>query len=113
MCVLCAQMFNEIHWSERQLNPEWITQGGGEATRRRNRRARIRLVSAVLAHYGLEIRDDWSATNYLLGDRKGSQQVLASLGELWPAAGRMVGRALDPLDEGLLNRLAEPTGGRQ
>ncbi|MDQ2801500.1 MAG: hypothetical protein M3Y41_01990 [Pseudomonadota bacterium] len=110
MCVLCGQMLNEIHWSERQLNPEWITQGAGEATRRRNRRARVRLIGAVLAHYGLEITDDWSASNYLLGDRKGNQQVLASLAELWPAASRMTGRALDPLDDGLLDRFVEPAG---
>ncbi len=106
MCVLCAQMLNEIHWSERQLRPEWITRGAGEATRRRERRARIALIGAVLRHYGLEIADDWSATNYLLGDRKGNRQVLAGLGELWPAAGRMAGRVLDPLDEALLDRLA-------
>lgn len=108
MCVLCAQMFNEVHWSERQLKPEWITQGAGEMTRRRNRRARVRLIGAVLAHYGLEIADDWSATNYMLGDRKGNQQVLASLAELWPAANRMAGKILDPLDDRLLDRLAEP-----
>lgn len=110
MCVLCAQMLNEIHWSERQLNPEWITRGAGEATRRRNRRARVRLIGTVLAHYGLEIADDWSATNYLLGDRKGNHQVLASLAEVWPAAGRMAGRVLDPLDDALLDRLAESAG---
>ena len=110
MCVLCAQMMNEIHWSERQPNPEWITRGAGEAARRRSRRARIRLVGAVLAHYGLEVVDDWSATNYLLGDRKGNQQVHASLAELFPAASRMAGRTLDPLDDGLLDRLLEQAG---
>lgn len=110
MCVLCAQMLNEIHWSERQLKPEWITRGAGEATRRQARRARVRLIGAVLRHYGLEIADDWSSTNYLLGDRKGSQQVLSSLAELWPAARRMAGRVLDPLDDALLDRLAEAGG---
>lgn len=110
MCVLCAQMMNEIHWSERQLKPEWITRGAGETARRRSRRARIRLIGAVLGHYGLEVADDWSATNYLLGDRKGNRQVLASLAELWPAASRMAGRTLDPLDDGLLDRLLEQAG---
>jgi hypothetical protein len=100
-------MLNEIHWSERQLNPEWITKGAGETTRRRNRRARVRLIGMVLAHYGLEIADDWSATNYVLGNRKGHQQVLASLGELWPVASRMAGQVLDPLDDRLLDRLSK------
>ena len=107
MCVLCTQMLNEIHWSERQLNPEWTTQGAGETARRRNRRARVRLIGAVLAHYGLEIADDWSATNYVLGDRKGNQQVLVSLAELWPAASRIAGQVLDPLDDRLLDRLSK------
>ena len=110
MCVLCVQMLNEIHWSERQHNPEWTTRGAGEAVRRQNRRARVRMIGAVLAHYGLEIADDWSATNYLLSDRKGNQQVLASLAELWSAASRMAGRTLDPLDDGLLDRLTEQAG---
>ena len=107
MCVLCAQIFSEVHWSERQLKPEWITTGAGETIRRRDRRARIRLIAAVLAHYGMEITDDWSATNYVLGDRKGNHQVLGSLAELWPAASRMAGRVVDPLDDRLLDRLGD------
>lgn len=110
MCVLCAQMYNEIHWSERQLKPEPITSGAGESARRHDRHVRIRLIGAVLAHYGLEVADDRSATNYLLSNRKGNHQVLASLAELWPAATRMAGRALDPLDDALLDRLAGDAG---
>jgi hypothetical protein len=34
--------------------------------------------------------------------------VVASLAELWPAAGRMIGRPLDPLDRALLDRLQRP-----
>jgi hypothetical protein len=105
MCVLCGQMFSEIHWSERALDPELVTQGAGETARRQNRHARTRLISKVLAYYGLDVSDDWSATNYVVGNRKGAQQVVASLAELWPAAGRMAGRPLDPLDPALLERL--------
>lgn len=108
MCVLCGQMFSEIHWSERLLDPEAVTQGAGETTRRQNRHARTRLIGKVLAHYGLDVSDDWSATNYVVGNRKGAQQVVASLAELWPAAGRMAGRPLDPLDPALLDRLRRP-----
>lgn len=112
MCVLCAQMFSEIHWSERLLDPELRSQGAGETTRRQGRHARTRLLCKVLAHYGLEVSDDWSATNYTVGNRKGDCQVVASLAELWPAASRMAGRSLDPLDETLLQRLRDrDTGG--
>jgi hypothetical protein len=105
MCVLCSQMFNEIHWSERLLDPEMISQGAGETARRQSRSARTRLIGKVLAHYGLEVSDDLSATNYIVGNRKGNTHVVASLAELWPAAGRMAGRLLDPLDDSLLERL--------
>ena len=35
MCVLCGQMFGEIHWSERQLDPVQVSHGSGETSRRR------------------------------------------------------------------------------
>ena len=109
MCVLCGQMFNEIHWSERLLDPAAVSDGAAETTRRQDRHARTRLLSKVLAHYGLEVTDDWSASNYVLGDRKGVQLVVAGLADLWPAAGRMAGRPLDPFDGALLERLQRPT----
>jgi hypothetical protein len=109
MCVLCGQMFTEIHWSERLLDPEIVSQGASETIRRQSRHARTRLLGKVLAHYGLDVRDDWSAMNYVVGNRKGTQQVVSSVAELWPAAAKMAGRTLDPLDFALLQRLrAEP-----
>jgi hypothetical protein len=105
MCVLCGQLFSEIHWSERLLDPEAVSRGAGETARRQGRHARTRLISRILAHYGLDVSDDWSAMNYVIGNRKGEHQVVASLAELWPAACRMVGRPLDPLDRALLEHL--------
>ena len=105
MCVLCGQMFTEIHWSERLLDPETVSQGAGETVRRQGRHARTRLLGKVLAHYGLDVSDDWSAMNYVVGNRKGTQLVVSSVAELWPAAAKMAGRALDPLDPALLQRL--------
>ena len=55
MCVLCGQMFGEIHWSERQLDPVQVSHGSGETGRRQQRHARIRLLRKVLAQYGLEV----------------------------------------------------------
>jgi hypothetical protein len=108
MCVLCSQMFSEIHWSERSLDPEMVSDGTGETARRQTRNARTRLIGKVLAHYGLEVSDDWSATNYVVGNRKGVQQVVGSLVELWSAVGRMAGCPPDPLDSALLHRLRLP-----
>ena len=105
MCVLCGQMFSEIHWSERLLDPASVSDGASETTRRQDRHTRTRLLGKVLAHYGLDVSDDWSASNYVIGNRKGAHTVVAGLAELWPAAGQMAGRTLDPLDPALLRRL--------
>ncbi len=109
MCVLCGQMFTEIHWSERLLDPEMVSQGAGETIRRQSRHARFRLLRKVLAHYRLDVRDDWSAMNYVVDNRKGTQQVVGSVAEVWPAAAKMAGRTLDPLDVALLQRLRAET----
>lgn len=98
-------MFSEIHWSERLLDPVRVSQGASETTRRRDRHARTRLIGRILVHYGLDVSDDWSATNYVIGNRRGQTEVVATLAELWPMAARMAGRTLDPLDPGLLDRL--------
>src|SRR5262249_1677440 len=105
MCVLCGQMFGEIHWSERQLDPVQVSHGLGETGRRQERHARIRLPGKVLAKYGLEIGDDGSATSYIVGNRKGDQRLAASMGKLWRVAEQMAGKPLDPLDDNLLKRL--------
>lgn len=105
MCVLCGQLFSEIHWSERLLDAKAVSQGAQETERRQSRHAHTRLIAKVLAHYGLEVSDDWSALNYVVGDRKGRREVVANLAELWRAAARMAGRPLDPLDPALLDWL--------
>ena len=83
MCVLCGRMFGEIHWSERQLDPVQVSHGSGETSSRQERHARIRLLRKVLAQYGLEVGDDWSVTNFIVGNRKGDQRLVAAMGELW------------------------------
>ena len=90
MCVLCGQLFGEIHWSERQLDPVRVSYGSGETSRRQERHARVRLLRKVLAHYGLEV---------------GDQRLAAAMGELWRVAEQMAGKPLDPLDESLLEQL--------
>ncbi len=109
MCVLCGQLFSESHWSERLLDAKAVSRGADETTRRQSRHARTRLIATVLACYGLEVSDDLSALNYVLGDRKGRREVVANLAELWRAAGRMAGRPLDPLDPALLDSLRRIT----
>lgn len=58
----------------------------------------------MLAQFGLEV-DEWSGTMYVLRDRKGSTEVVTTLGVLWPAAERLTGRPLDPLEPALVEAL--------
>jgi hypothetical protein len=51
------------------------------------------------------VHEDLSGTNYVLGNGKGSQEVVQHLGQVWPVADKLAGRRLDPLDDGLLTAL--------
>ena len=81
-----------------------------ETDRRRQRFLRVRLVDRVLRHYGLRCSDDSGATSYVLSNRKGASELVRHLGELWPAAQRLAGRPVDPLDVGLLEALGDDRG---
>jgi hypothetical protein len=105
MCVLCGQLIQDVHWAERQLDPTARGGDGAETTRRQERFRRAKLLQKVLEHYGLSFHDDWSATSYVISDRKGRTELAANLAELWPAAERLAGQRLDPLDEALIHHL--------
>jgi hypothetical protein len=105
MCVLCGQLVTDLHWSEARFDASTTGSAANETPRRRLRFARVRLVDRVLEHYGLSCRDDMSATSYVVANRKGASELVQHLGQLWPAAERLGGRPLDPLDPGLLDQL--------
>ena len=90
MCILCHQLAGEPDWTE--AGPR----GGGRRTT---------LVARVVGCYGLDFRD--SGAMAVVSNRKGSAEVVMGLTDLWPAAAAMAGRPLDPLDEGLLERLSD------
>jgi hypothetical protein len=49
---------------------------------------------------------DWSGSSFLLTGRTGRTEIVDSIADLWPAAERLAGRPLDPLDEPYLATLA-------
>lgn len=100
MCILCYELAGDEHWSQ-AVGQE------GAASRRRRRE----LAGTVLATYGLELRSDLSGLTDVVRDRKGRATVVRGLGELWPAAQRLAGRPLDPLDPDLLDRLPASADG--
>ena len=95
MCSLCGMLEGQLHWTESkppaaQAHTQW-----------RERQARIRLVNAVLQHYGLKFAE-WSGKSYVLSSRTGRTAIVDNLSELWGQVERLSGRRCDPLDERLL-----------
>lgn len=110
MCVLCGSLPGEPHWAERRLDAARTGGTGLEPLRRRDRFRRTRLLNRVLRLHHLSVHEDASGTRYVVANGKGAAEVVAHLGELWPAADRLGGRLFDPLDRGFLDRLEEASG---
>ncbi len=112
MCILCGEFVSQIHWSERHVEDrvraagrDW-SPGDYHRSRRRDRLRRVAVANRVLHHYGLKL-SDFGASKYVLRDRKGRSELVQDLGSLWPAAQKLAGRTLDPLDPALQAALRE------
>jgi hypothetical protein len=101
VCVLCYELAPEDHWSDNG------TMGEPKAPPHRSRHRRTRILSAVLAPYGLTVSDPGSGPHRLISDRKGASEIAAALPAVWQAADRLGSRPVDVLDPGLLDALAE------
>jgi hypothetical protein len=99
MCGLCGILGGGEHWTDRP---------GEGGNRRRERLEQVALLSRVLRAYGLTI-EDWQGRSFLLGSRTGHTEIVDNLGALWPAAAKLLGRRLDPLDPAFLAAL-DPSG---
>lgn len=114
MCVLCGQDFvAQAHWTDRHVEDRARASGPAgdyQRDRRRDRAHRVVLMNEVLRHYGLRV-EDWSGSKYVLRDRKGRSELVQDLGSLWPAAAKLAGRALDPLDPALCEALSAADDG--
>jgi len=113
MCVLCGQDFvAQVHWTDRHLEDRARAAAPGsdptehQRDRRRERAHRVALTREVLCHYGLKL-DDWGGSKYVLRDGKGRSEIVQDLGSLWPAAEKLAGRTLDPLEPRLVEALGE------
>jgi hypothetical protein len=111
MCVLCGQDFvARAHWTDRHLEDRARAAAPGsdpieyQRDRRRERAHRVALTREVLRHFGLKL-DDWGGSKYVLRDGKGRSEIVQDLGSLWPAAERLAGRSLDPLEPALREAL--------
>jgi hypothetical protein len=90
MCSNCGFPSSLGHWTE-----------AGAATAHDRIRARFHraaLLRGVLAPYALTAHDDGTTPGIALSDRTGRVEIVEDLAALWPAAERLGGRPIDPLD---------------
>src|SRR6201995_1000486 len=104
MCGLCGVLGGKGHWSDSAAAPAVFASRTEPQTRGRVRQARTRLLNTALKYYGVVVKD-WSGSSYLLTSRTGIVDTMADVG---PAAERLAGRTIDPLDEQYLATLAKP-----
>ncbi|MFC4769466.1 hypothetical protein [Effusibacillus consociatus] len=108
MCVLCGESVMQIHWTDRKIesngNGSAVVVGQYQRSRQRDRHHRTRVTNKILRYYGLTL-EDWTGSKYVLRDKKGRTEIIHDLGALWPAAEKIVGRPLDPLDPLLIGHL--------
>lgn len=105
MCVLCTGAILQVHWTDRRT-AAGIPDGDQLRSFRRERLHRASLANRILCHYGLKV-EDWNGSKYVLSDRKGRQEIIDDLGGLWPAAEKLAGYKLNPLDPALIGKLKQ------
>ena len=98
MCGLCGIFGVSEHWTD---------SAGADAlrSRRAERQHRVRLANELLGLFGLRV-SEWTS-RFTLTSRTGRSQIVDHLGAVWPAAERLAGRPLDPLDPAVLDRIEQ------
>lgn len=110
MCGLCGILGGTGHWTESQAAPEAFAGREQVHTITRERLDRSALVNRVLHHYRLSLKP-WSGSSYVLRGGTGKTVLVENLSQMWAAAEKMTGLALDPLDETLLRDLDAQSAG--
>ena len=103
MCALCGTLGGKDHWIEPLAREGVYVRFADPAARRRERTRRIAEANVILGLFGLRL-EDWQADGYLLRTPTGKTEVVPDIAALWPAAQRLAGHALDPLDAETLRR---------
>jgi hypothetical protein len=94
MCSACGYPAAPGHWTE-----------AGAATasdRLRTRFRRAQVLKSVLPAFGLTAHDDGQVPGIQISTLSGDHMIVRDLEEVWAAAERMSGRAVDPLDPRLI-----------
>ena len=102
MCGLCGVFGGADHWTAASAHPQVF---GETRTRRAERAERVRIANAVLAAFALRL-DDWQGASFVLSSATGKREMVETLPDVWRAAAVMLGRVIDPLDAGLIDRMS-------
>ena len=95
MCGLCGMFGGGDHWTDQS--------GTIGLERAAERRHRVAVANAVLEPFGVRCAE-WQGRLTVSG-RTGRSTVVDHLGALWPAAEKMAGRPIDPLDLAVIERV--------
>jgi hypothetical protein len=100
MCGLCGMFGAADHWTN---------QSGAEAVQRMaERQHRVRVANEVLGVYRLRC-GEWQG-RFTVSSGTGRSLVVDHVGALWPAAEKLAGRPIDPLDPAVIARIEALAG---
>ena len=94
MCGLCG-MFGGDHWTDQS--------GNDGPARAAERRHRVAMANLILEPFGVRCADRQGRLT--VEGQTGRALVVDHLGALWPAAEKLAGRPIDPLDPVAIARL--------
>lgn len=100
MCGLCGMFGGADHWTDQS--------GGAGLERVAERRHRVEVANLVLRPFGVRCAE-WQGRLTVSG-QTGRSMVVDHLGGLWPAAEKLAGKAIDPLDPTLIERMERLAG---
>ena len=109
MCALCGSLGAPDHWTDAHARPGVFSRNSSALERRRDRTRRVQAANTVLKHFGMALAD-WQGASFVLSTATGKSAMVDSLATLWPQAEALCGRACDPFDPALLERLENPRG---
>lgn len=104
MCSLCGVLGGAEHWADAHARPGAFTRNTGPLERRRERARRVTEANRILGALGL-VLSDWQGSAFQLSTRTGKTELVDTLGHLWTAAEKLIGRPVDPLDPALMERM--------
>lgn len=104
MCGFCAVFSGVAHWTETASDAGDREQETGGPAWRLGRRQRLRVVNAVLVHFGCRV-EDWLGGPFLVSSQRGRTEMVEQLPQVWRVVENIAQRPLDPLDPALLAAL--------